>query len=84
MAKREPVGVGFRFSVSFQAIAWGCGLVVMGVGQYIGVCWLFWVCCRVVVCVCKGVGWEGKSNIGNGYQCYIYIRITQSANVKML
>jgi len=51
MAKREPVGVAFWFQVSFRAIAWGCGLVVMGVGQYIGGCWLFWVCFRAVVCV---------------------------------
>jgi len=69
MAKREPVGVGFRFSDSFRAGVGLSSLTGCGYGQYIGGCWLFWVCFRVVVCVCKGVGVEGKYKNGNGCKC---------------
>jgi hypothetical protein len=48
MAKRMATGLAFRFPVSFQAIAWLNALLVSGTGKYIGGCWLFWVCCRVV------------------------------------
>ena len=75
MAKPEPEGVAFPFPVSFRAYVGLSSLTGCGVWQYIGVCSLFWVCCRGVVCVCKGVGVEGKSNIGNGCKCGIYIRV---------
>ena len=83
MAKPMAAGVGFRFSVSFRAIVGVYGLLVSGTGKAIAVGCACLVSCLAFGYVCKGVGWEGKYKNGNGCKCGIYIRVTQSANVKM-
>ncbi len=45
MAKRKPMGVGFRFRVSFRAIVWGGGLLVSGTGKAIAVGCVSFVSC---------------------------------------
>ena len=82
MANPMAVGVAFPFSVSFRACVGLCALLVSGTGNCIAVDCASLVSCLGVGYVCKGVGWEGKYKNGNGCKCYIYIRVTQSANVK--
>ena len=64
MAKRKPVGVSFRFPVSFRAIVWGVGLLGSGTGNCIAFGCVSLVACLGFWYVCKGVGVEGKYKTG--------------------
>jgi len=81
MAKREGMGVGFWFWVSFRAVVGLYVLLVSGTGKAIAVGCACLVSCLAFGYVCKGVWLEGKYKNGNGCECYIYIRITPAETI---
>ena len=64
MAKRKPMGVGFRFWVSFRAYVGLYDLLVSGTGNCIALDCASLVSCLLFGYVCKGVWLEGKYKTG--------------------